>query len=86
MKKKQINQKFDFSRFIKYEKPHEIFYRGQQGTLTVIVQVVRSIRQHLRGCWEHKFLKKRQCFQWKKKLVTSFSHFIECDRPQKTIL
>ena len=45
-----------FSLFIEYEKPHESFYGGQKGTPETVVQLVRSFRQHLRGCWKQKFL------------------------------
>ena len=42
--------KTDFSRFIECKKPHTIFDRGQEGALTIIVQVIRSFRQQLIGC------------------------------------
>ena len=54
------------SRIIEHDERPETTYRGSQGNLTIKVEVKRSLLQDPRGCWKHKFLKKRQPFQWRK--------------------
>ena len=54
------------SRIIEHDKRPETTYKGSQANLTINVEVKRSFLQEPRGCWKHKFLKKRQPFQWRK--------------------
>ena len=51
--------------------------------LTITMEVIRSFLQHMRGCWKHNFLEKRQNFQWGKKLWPAFSRIMKCDKPQR---
>ena len=55
-----------FYRIIESFYPHKTTYKVAQGILTFIVEVIRWFLQNLRGCWKHKFLKKRQSFEWRK--------------------
>ena len=55
-----------FWRILECDKPLLTRYTGQQSILTINVEVKVLILWHLRSCWKHKFLKKRQTFQWKK--------------------
>ena len=41
------------------------------------MQVLRSFPQHLRGCWQHKFLKKKAVFLANKFFRPIFSRIIE---------
>ena len=54
------------SRIIEHDEHPETTYKGPQGNLTINVEVKRSLLQDPSGCWKHKFLKKRQPFQWRK--------------------
>ena len=54
------------SRITDHDKLRGTSYRGPQGNLTINVEVKRSLLQDPRGSWKHKFLKKRQPFQWRK--------------------
>ena len=54
------------SRIIEHEKRPETTYKGRKGNLTINVEVKISFLQEPRGCWKHKFLKKRQSLQWRK--------------------
>ena len=58
-----------FWRILERYKPQLTRYTGQQGILTITVEVKGLILLLLRSCWKHKFLKKRQTFQWKKVFV-----------------
>ena len=47
-----------------------------QGFLTIIVEVIRSFSQDLRGCWIHVFLKKKAIFPvGKRNLAPFFSYY-----------
>ena len=75
-----------FSRLIECKKPQRINYKGQKSILTLFVEFMRCIVSDLRGCWKHwkhNFLKKRQLFQWSKKVWPISSRFIECEKPQR---
>ena len=55
-----------FSRFLECERPQGPFFEYPQAIPTNTFEVDGLILLHLRGCWKHKILKKRQTFQWKK--------------------
>ena len=63
-----VKKKFwpNYSRIIECDKLLGTFFEGQNVNLTITVEVIRSLLQHLTGCWKHKFLNKKQPFQWKK--------------------
>ena len=61
-----------FSPSIDCDKPDMTICRRPKSLLTITVEVIRSYLQHLRCCWKHKFLKKRQPFQWRKKFGLFF--------------
>ena len=52
--------------------------------MTINVEVIRSILQDLRGCWKHKFLKKKANFPVKKRFLPIFSRVIQCDNSKRT--
>ena len=54
------------SRIIEQDKRPETTYKGPQGNLTINVEVIRPFLQDPRGCWRHKFSKKRQSLQRRK--------------------
>ena len=54
------------SRIIEHDKRQRTTYKVPQGNLTNIVEVIRPFLQDPRGFWKHKFLKKKQPFQWRK--------------------
>ena len=54
-----------FSRNIECHKHQGTTYKGPQGNLTFTVEVTRSFLHDLTGRCKHKFLKKRQSFQWR---------------------
>ena len=56
----------NFSRIIESEKTQWTVFEGPIGNLTLTVEVIRSFHKDLRGWWIHKFLNKRQSFQWRK--------------------
>ena len=70
-----------FAQIIECDRPQGTICEGPQGILTITVEVTGLILKHLRSCWKHNFLKKRQTLQWKK-FLACFSKIIECDRPQ----
>ena len=55
----------NFSRIIESDKPQWTVFEGPIGNLTFTVEVIRSFLKDLRGWWIHKFLNKRQSFQWR---------------------
>ena len=63
-----------FSRILECEIPPGTIYEGPQGILTITVEVTGLIPEHIRSCWKHNFLKKKQTFQWKKVLAGFFSY------------
>ena len=73
------------SRIIEHEKLQRTIYRGPQGNLTIHVEVKRPILQDPRGCWKHKFLKKKATFPVKKGFSANSSRIIEDEkRPETT--
>ena len=73
------------SRIIEQDERPETTYKGPQGNLTIKVEVKRSFLQDPRGCWKHKFLKKKATFPVKKRFSPIFSPIIEPDeRPETT--
>ena len=72
------------SRIIELDKRPETTYKGPQGNLTINVEVKRSFLQDPRGCWKHKFLKKKATFPVKKRFQPFFS-IIGCNNPPGTI-
>ena len=81
---KKISLSF-FPRSIEHEKYQGSINMGQEGLLTNIKQDMVLILKDLRGWWKHNFLKKESNVSHEKKLVTNFSLFIECDKPQGSI-
>ena len=76
------------SRITEHDERWGTSYTGPQGNLTINVEVIRPFLQDPRGCWKHKFLKKkRQSFQWRKDFNTFFLALssVMCDNPQGTI-
>ena len=55
-----------FSRFLECDRPQGPIFEYPQAISTNTFEGKGLILLHLRGCWKHKFLKKRQTFQWKK--------------------
>ena len=55
-----------FSRNLEGDKPQGPIFEYPQAVLTITLEVKGIILWQLRSCWKHKFLKKRQTFQWKK--------------------
>ena len=53
--------------------------------MTVIVEVIRSFLQVLRGCWKHNFLKKKANFPVRKSFWPVFYRMFEFDKPQGTV-
>ena len=62
----------NFSPIIECDKPQGTNYKGPQAILTITVEVIRAFLQNLRGCWEHKFLKKKAIYPVKKTLWPIF--------------
>ena len=75
----------NFSRIIEHDKRQRTTYKGPQGNLTIHVEVKRPILQDPRGCWKHKFLKKKATFPVKKGFSANSSRIIEHEkRPETT--
>ena len=72
------------SRIIVHDKLPETIYKGPQGNLTNNVEVKRSFLQDPRGCWIHKFLKKKATFPVKNRFSPISSRKIEHDKRQGT--
>ena len=73
------------SRIIEHDKRQETSYKGPQGNLTINVEVIRPFLQDPRGCWKHKFLKKKAIFPVEKRFSPTYSRIIEHDkRPETT--
>ena len=72
------------SRIIEHDERPESTYKGPQGNLTINVEVKRSFLQEPRGCWKHKFLKKKATFAVKKRFSPFSSRIIEHDKRQGT--
>ena len=53
------------SRIIEHDKRQRTTCKGPKGNLTINVEVRRPFLQDPRGCWIHKFLKKKATFQWR---------------------
>ena len=62
-----------FSRIIECDKPHRPVFKGATSIPTFTVEVIKAFLWDLRSCWKHRFLKKRQTFQWKKIIDLFFS-------------
>ena len=73
-----------FSLILESDKPQGKIYEGPQGILTNTVEVTGLILLHLRGCWKHKFLKKKANFPVKKRFWPNFWRILEFDKPQLT--
>ena len=72
------------SRIIEHDKGQGTAYKVPQGNLTINVEVIRPFLHDPRGCWKHKFLKKKAIFPVKRFWPTS-SRLIEHDeRPETT--
>ena len=41
-----------FSRFLEHQKPQKTIYDGSLNLLTVIMEVIRSFLEEVRGCWK----------------------------------
>ena len=71
-------------RIIVYDKPQGIIYKSPQAILTNTVWIIGESFWDPKGCWKHKFLKKKEIFSLKK-IWRLFSRFIERHRAQETI-
>ena len=71
------------SRIVEQTKRQGTTYKVPQGNLTINVEVIRPFLQDPRGCWRHKFLKKKAIFPVKKIWPTS-SRIIVHDKHQET--
>ena len=72
------------SRIIEHDERPETTYKGPQGNLTINVEVIRPFLQDPRGCWKHKFLKKKATFPVKKRFSLISSRVIEHDERLET--
>ena len=72
------------SRIIEHGKRQGTTYMGPQGKVTINVEVKRSFLQDPRGCWKHKFLKKKANCPVKKRFSPISSRIIEHDKGQGT--
>ena len=74
------------SRIIEHEKLQRTTYKGPQGNLTINVEVIRPFLHDPRGCWKHKFLKKKAIFLVKKRFSPISSRIIVHNKlPEKPI-
>ena len=73
-----------FSRIIECDNSHGAVYRGQQGNLKVIVQLINSFFLGPKGLIETNF-SKNSCFHGGEKFWLFFPRFVECDKPQGRI-
>ena len=72
------------SRIIEHDKRQGTTYKGPQVKVTINVEIKRSFLQNPRGCWKHKFLKKKAIFPVKKRVWHFSSRIIEHDKGQRT--
>ena len=73
------------SRIIEHDKRQGTFYKVVKGNLTNNFEVIRPFLHDPRGCWKHKFLKKKSIFPEKKRFSPISSRIIEQDeRPETT--
>ena len=64
------------SRLIEHDERPETTYKGAQGHLTFNVEVKWSLLHEPRGCWKHKFLRKKGNLSGEEKILTYFfSHY-----------
>ena len=63
------------SRINEYDKPQKTIIKGSRKIVTIIMDVIRSFPQDLRGCWKHKLLKKKANLSGKKGLAALLSFF-----------
>ena len=64
------------SRIIEHDERPDTTYKGPQVNLTINVEVERSFLQDPRGCWKHKFSKKKGKLSSEEKILTYFfSHY-----------
>ena len=61
-----------FHRISNCDKPPGTVCNCPQGYLTITMEVIISFLQDLRGCWKYNSLKKRQFFQWGKRIMDPF--------------
>ena len=73
----------NFSPFVEYKKPQVTKYEGPKGNVRVIVHVIRTFPQELKGCWKQKFLKKA-IVPVTKTNWPCFSHNIEHQKSKTT--
>ena len=72
------------SRIIEHDKGQGTAYKVPQGNLTINVEVIRPFLLDPRGCWKHKFLKKKANYPVKKRFSPISSRIIEHDKGQGT--
>ena len=72
------------SRIIEHDKGQGTAYKVPQGNLTINVEVIRPFLLDPRGCWKHKFLKKKANYPVKKRISPISSRIIEHDKGQGT--
>ena len=73
------------SHIIEHDKRQGLTCKCPQVKVTINVEVKRSFLQDPRGCWKHKFLKKKATFPVKKRVWPFFPRLIEHDkRPETT--
>ena len=65
------------SRIIEHDKRPETTCKGPQGNLTINVEVRRPFLQDPRGCWIHKFVKKKATFPVKNRFSPISSRITE---------
>ena len=66
---------YKLSRIVECDKSQETICKGLKGILSSFEEFIKSFVQHIRACWKHKFLNKRQPFQWKKICRLVFSYY-----------
>ena len=72
------------SRITEHDKRQGTTYKVPQGNLTINVEVIRPFLLDPRGCWKHKFLKKKANCSVKKRFSPISSRIIEHDKGQGT--
>ena len=72
------------SRIVEHDKRQRTTYKGPQGNLTINVEVIRPFLHDPRGCWKHKFLKKKAKFPVKKFWPTSSRIIVHDKLPATT--
>ena len=61
-----------FSRFLECDRPQGPIYEYPQSISTNFFEVKGLILLHLRGCWKHKYLKKKGKLSSEKKVLANF--------------